>query len=375
MTRRRALLVATVSAVVVVAAVGGSLWWSPRHSSTKADAAVPVATATVVRTDLSTSIQLSGTLGFAGSYTVSVQGAPGTVTALPQPGQLISRGEPVYEFDGTPVFLLYGARPSWRPLANGVTPGADVLELKQNLTALGYANATNLTVDTSFTWATNLAIRRWQQATGQPVTGQLALGRVVYEPGPIQILSTPASVGDLTSPGQPVLQASSTTPTITVPVPAAQTYLVHASDMVTVTLPSGTVTPGKVDSISAIASQTQSSTSGGGSSNSPSGPGQASVPAVVSLTDPAVAANLDQAPVTVNITDRTVTGVLAVPITALVALAGGGYGVWVDTGTSSTGSRAGRSLVAVTPGLFATTLVQVTAAGLQVGDKVEVPSQ
>ena len=229
------------------------------------------------------------------------------------------------------MFLFYGARPSWRALADGITPGADVLELKQNLTALGYANATNLTVDTGFTWATNLAIRRWQLATGQPVTGQLALGRVVYEPGPIQILSTPSALGDLASPGQPVLQASSTTPTITVPVPAAQTYLVHAGDAVTVTLPSGTVTPGKIDSISAIASQNQTSNNGGGSSNAPSGPSQASVPAVVSLTDPTAAANLDQAPVTVNITDRTVTGVLAVPITALVALAGGGYGVWVDT--------------------------------------------
>jgi hypothetical protein len=365
---RRTVLVVTVSVVLVAGAVGGSLWWSQRRPTARAGSlSVPVATTTVVRMDLSTTTQLSGTLGFAGSYTVSAQGAAGTVTALPQPGQLISRGQPVYELDGTPVFLFYGARPSWRALADGVTPGADVLALKQNLTALGYANATNLTVDDTFTWATNLAIRRWQLATGQPVTGQLSLGRVVYEPGPIQILSTPAALGDLANPGQPVLDASSTTPTITVRVPAVQTYLVHAGDAVTVTLPSGTVTAGKIDSISAIASQDQTS-NGGGASNAPSGPSQASVPAVVSLTDPAAAANLDEAPVTVNVTDRTVTGVLAVPITALVALAGGGYGVWVDT-------APGRNLISVTPGLFATTLVQVTAPGLNVGDKVDVPSQ
>jgi hypothetical protein len=60
--------------------------------------------------------------------------------------------------------------------------------------------------------------------------------------------------------------------------------------------------------------------------------------------------------------------VLAVPITALVALAGGGYGVWVDAGVA-------RHLVAVSPGLFTDTLVQVTAPGLRVGDRIEVPAQ
>jgi hypothetical protein len=90
------------------------------------------------------------------------------------------------------------------------------------------------------------------------------------------------------------------------------------------------------------------------------------------LADPAAAANLDAAPVTVNVTDRAVKGVLAVPITALVALACGGYGVLVDQRATP-----GRRLVAVTPGLFATTLVQITAGAgsLQAGDLVEVPPQ
>jgi multidrug efflux pump subunit AcrA (membrane-fusion protein) len=80
-----------------------------------------------------------------------------------------------------------------------------------------------------------------------------------------------------------------------------------------------------------------------------------------------VDATLDQAPVTVSVVDRQVHGVLAVPVTALAALAGGGYGVWVD--------RPGpRHLVPVTTGLFATSLVEVQGAGLSAGDEVEVPS-
>ena len=91
------------------------------------------------------------------------------------------------------------------------------------------------------------------------------------------------------------------------------------------------------------------------------------MPATIVLDDPAPAAGLDQAPVTIDVTDRTVHDVLAVPITALVAVQGGGYGVYVRHGAT-------RTLVGVTPGLFADTLVQVTSTGLHAGDAVVVPT-
>ena len=91
------------------------------------------------------------------------------------------------------------------------------------------------------------------------------------------------------------------------------------------------------------------------------------LPVTVALDDPSAAAALDEAPVTVHVTDKTVRNVLAVPITALVALTEGGYAVYVEHGQE-------RRLIAVTPGLFASTLVQVTSAGLHEGDTVEVPS-
>ena len=59
--------------------------------------------------------------------------------------------------------------------------------------------------------------------------------------------------------------------------------------------------------------------------------------------------------------------VLAVPVSALVALAGGGYAVEVDGGSS-------RRLVAVRTGLFGQTLVQVSGSGLHPGTRVEVPA-
>jgi hypothetical protein len=356
--------VAAAVAVALAAAGGVTAWWlaTPRDG-TQAQATVPVDTAAVVRTTLATTTQLSGTLGYAGSYTLTSQ-LPGTITALPEPGTVIHRGQRVYEVDGTGVFLFYGPRPAWRPFAVGMTPGPDVLELEQNLTTLGFG--ADLAVNDTFSWATEQAVRDWQFATGQTVTGSVELGRIAFTPSALRIVADSASLGAVAEPGQPVVTASSPDPVVTVPVPATQTYLVHRGDRVTVTVPSGATSTGRVARISPVAAAPSADDSGN-QSNGRGGPPQASVPAIVTLDHPSVGAHLDQAPVTVTVVDRRATNVLAVPITSLVALAGGGYAVWIDAGGA-------RHLVAVTPGLFADTLVQITAPGLRVGARVEVPA-
>ena len=97
---RRTGPVAAGLAILLVA--GGTGWRLTRRPAGHAVAGpgVPTATATVVRTDLKTSTQVSGVLGHAGSYQVIGQGRGGTVTALPAPGQVITRGQAVYEVDG-----------------------------------------------------------------------------------------------------------------------------------------------------------------------------------------------------------------------------------------------------------------------------------
>jgi hypothetical protein len=91
------------------------------------------------------------------------------------------------------------------------------------------------------------------------------------------------------------------------------------------------------------------------------------VQVTIRLGRPAAASRLDQAPVTVGIVSARARGVLAVPVSALVALAGGGYAVEVVHGP-------GGHLVAVRTGLFAQTLVQVSGPGLTAGQRVEVPA-
>jgi peptidoglycan hydrolase-like protein with peptidoglycan-binding domain len=354
MGKRAVVSWVTVGAVAVGGGAAG--WWWRAHPAAPAPAAasVPTGTASVTKTDLSTTTQVDGALGYSGDYSVVAQGRGGTVTALPQPGQVITRGQPVFELDNQPIRLFYGDRPAWRPLASGVTDGPDVRVLESNLNALGY----RLTPDNHFGSATASALRRWQRTTHQTVTGRLGLGAVTVQPGPIRVTAVPARLGTNAGGDQPMLTATSTTVGVTIAVPVSQTYLVHLRDAVTVTMPDGKTATGKVTQLSVVA--TQAPQDNGRQS-------QPTVAGVVTLDRPDAGSGLDQAPVQVNIVSQSVHAVLTVPITALVALAGGGYGVYLLSGGS-------RRLVGVTPGVFADTLVEIKNTEVHEGDVVEVPA-
>jgi len=186
--------------------------------------------------------------------------------------------------------------------------------------------------------------------------------------------------GSPPQPGTAIATATSPVPVVIAAVPVGQEYLVKAGDSVTVTLPDGvSTTPGVVTSVASVASagsgNAGSPPDGSSASQGPGGgSGQDTVQMTVRLTQPAAAGHLDQAPVAVNIVSAQARDVLAVPVSALVALAGqgngevgGGYAVDVVQGGTA-------HLVAVQTGLFAQTLVQVSGPGLTAGLRVQVPS-
>jgi peptidoglycan hydrolase-like protein with peptidoglycan-binding domain len=337
-------------------------------------AATPTGTAPVVRTNLASTVQVAGSLGYAGSYSVVNQSAGTAYTALPAVGAIIRRGQLAYEVDGAPVTLFYGARPQWRVLSEGVTPGPDIAQLDRNLIALGYG--AYLTVSDYFTAATAYAVQLWQQATGLPVTGTVPLGQIAFAPGPLRITSVIPSLGSPPQPGSAVLTATSSVPVVTAQLPVTQEYLVRPGNQVTVTLPDGaTTTPGVVTAVSSVATAAPDGRQDGATPGPPGsggpGSGQDTVAMTVRLVHPAAAGSLDQAPVSVNIVAAQARDVLAVPVSALVALAGGGYAVEVIRGS---GPHATRQLVPVRTGLFSDTLVQVSGAAITAGLEVEVPS-
>jgi hypothetical protein len=339
--------------VAVVAAGTVPAWragvFSAAASSGAGQQGAPApATRAVTRQELVATTPVTATLGYAGSYPVTGRGG-GTLTWLPPAGRVIGQGQVLYKTgNGSPVVLLYGRVPDWRPLGEGVT-GEDVAQLNHDLVKLGYAGRAGVAALgwDYYSWQTARAVQRLEEHRGvASPPGSLSLGQVVFGPEALRVSQVTGRLGGPAS--GPVLAATSDRHVVRVALDVSAQSQVKAGDRVTVTLPDGTATPGMVFSVG-----TAAATSG------PGGSPATTIPVQVRLTDPRAAGTLDQAPVTVNITTQSSPGpVLAVPVTALVAQSPGGYVVEV-AGPGNT-----RRWVPVTPGIFdgANGLVQVTGA-------------
>jgi peptidoglycan hydrolase-like protein with peptidoglycan-binding domain len=376
-----------VTGVALAAAAGFAArgaWSGGTHPP--ATSAVAAATAPVIRTNLSARQVVAGTLGYQGFFTVASESAGGIITWLPAQGDVVRRGHPLFAVDGQPVTLLYGSLPAWRPFAPGMTAGLDVQQLQHNLAALGFDPGP---ADGVFGWATEVAVQRWQQASGEAVTGTIPLGAAAFLPGPLRVTATPGQLGTPVAAGTSVVSGTSLTGGVQVSLPVGD-LSVRPGDQVTITMPDGTTTvPGAVTAVGSVATTPGASAgqpggsgqsgsggesgsggqgSGGQGSGANGGPGgsqAATIPVTITIRA-AIPAGLDQAPVQVAITQQRADGVLAVPVTALLAEPAGGYAV------QAAGSH-GR-LIPVTTGLFdaSTDLVAVTGAGLTPGLTVTV---
>lgn len=311
-------------------------------------------TALVERRDLVERDELDGTLGFGEARPVSL-GGQGTITALAAEGAVVERGGILGEVDGRPVALLYGARPQWRSLGEGVdtTDGADIAQLEDNLIALGFASAANLGPNNVWSQSTTAAVKRWQAALGVTQTGVVDLGSVVFTPGPVRVGEHTTEVG--APGGSPTLTLTGTERLVDVALAATRQATVSVDQVVEVLLPDGTVAAGTVRSVASVVTPGDEAT---GTS--------ATVAAVVVLTDPAAGGSLDQAPVDVRVVTVAAEDALAVPVEALLALAEGGYAL----------ERPDGALVPIELGAFADGYVQVTPldADLAEGDDVVVPA-
>jgi hypothetical protein len=324
------------------------------------------ALATVEQRALTARSQMNGTLGYVGDADIASQVA-GTITALPAVGQVIGQGEVLFAVDNTPVVLLYGSVPAFRDLPAGSSTadltGPDIQQLNAALVALGYASADDLDpTSNEWNWNTGEAVEDLQDALGVDDTGELTLGQVVFAPGPVRVTATPTELGAPIAAGDTALETSSTTPVVTVELEVARQTEIRQGDTVAVTLPNNTTTEGVVYSVGTVATTPEGSE---GSEDA-----DPTITVIIALSDPSVAGTLDEAPVLVAVTTARVRNALVVPITSLLAMAGGGYAVEVDDGAGT------RRLVPVKLGLFDDSLglVQVTDTELQVGQQVVVPS-
>lgn len=371
----------------------------------------------------------------------------GTLTEAVEAGTIVEQGDVIARIDGEPVVVLYGDVPMFRTLqdlSDNIT-GADVLQLEQALTDLGY-NDGDVTVDDEFTQSTEEMVERWQEALGVDENGIVTVSDVVFIPGPAQVSATGAQVGDLVTdgsplfdltsgpllegqdvlrleralaelgfdadgslvvdgvfdlptvdaikqlevslgatvdgmlragevrfsesgvrvteinadvgttvnPGAPVVLLSSPDKIVTFDLPAADQDLVAVGDAVVIELPDGEEVPGTVSFVAETATTSVDQQS-------------AVFEVEIVLDDPSVAADLEQAPVDVSVVSDSVSSVVAVPVSALVALAEGGYAVEVMNPDGTT------NLVRVEPGFYAEGLVEIESDAVEPGTTVVVP--
>ncbi|MGW2180605.1 peptidoglycan-binding protein [Streptomyces sp. NPDC001732] len=315
---------------------------------------LPPATTTVVRTDLVQSKTVDGRLDFAQRRPVK-SAVEGTVTVAATEGRTLTAGQALYELNDKPVTLLYGPVPMFREMKTG-DRGSDVLQLERNLRDLGYG--AGLYVDVWYGKDTEAAVKRWQKSLNRDTTGRVGRGDVVFQPGPVKVVSADAALADQVGPDGPVLTVASTKPVVRAQLDQTDGPLTSSGTRVEVTLPSGRTVAGKV---AGTVRPEESGSAGAGAEEG------ITVEVVLESGAKAASGEDPKAPASVKFVSEAREGVLAVPVEAVVALRGenGGYGLQIVRGTTS-------RMVRVETGMTADGQIEVSGPDLREGLKVGV---
>ena len=332
-------------------------------SGTNTDAQAPQsfegATATVTKGDLVGETTVQGTLHYADSYTLK-SAFEGVVTALPTPGTSLTQGSHVYTVAGNNTYLLHGATPAWRAFEEGMSDGEDVTQLETALSELGYFDATP---NAHFDWNTIAAIKKWQKALTLTQNGTLPLGTVLFAPEDLRIGALKARVGDNATMETELFTASSSRQVISANLKISDQALGVVGNSVTVRLPgSATTTTGTITSVEPPREKA-------GEEGSKETTKERIIPITVTPDDTSALEGLQEASVSLGLTSETRTGVLSVPLGALVALSTDQFGVEVVD------EKGEIRRVPVTVGLFAGDRVEVSGDEIAEGQRVVVPNR
>ncbi|MEU3644936.1 peptidoglycan-binding protein [Lentzea sp. NPDC034063] len=340
---RRTVIAATVLVVVAIAVV---LVVRARPPEPAAAPPPAVKTTTVRKGDLTNTRTLQAQLGFGVAR--PVKGAAGTVTKLPATGQTTELGKELYRVDDQPVVVFFGATPLFRALDTPGLKGSDVAVVMDNLAALGYSVGTrpNDAAKAELTPRVVDALKKWQKALGVDQSGVLAPGRVLVLDRPMRVGTVKAQLGEPAT--EELFEVTPTTRLVSVQVPVSEAGVLKTDLPVTIVRPDNRAVPAKVTSVKQVATTAEN---GGG------GP---KTDVVVTPDNPADVEDLDTAPVRLTITTESRTGVLTVPLAALVALKEGGYAIQLPSG----------GLKAVRTGLYSQDKVEISGDGVTDGLEV-----
>mgnify|MGYP002742808152 CR=1 FL=1 len=361
-TRRRAFLAMGAAAILAAGAGAGAFASRSGPFAAKAKPTTPTfsgATDTITKGDLQGHTSVSGTLRYSDSRKFK-SGFEGVLIQVPASGTVLTQGDVLYRTGSEIAYLMRGTLPAWRSFESGMEDGEDIRQLETSLRDLGYFD---YEPDDHFSWATTSAIMKWQKELDLPQTGTIPLGRVVFTPGDLRVGTVTARLGDRVAADTELFDVTSTTQVVDANIKLSDQKLAVVGTAVTIKLPDAKKTTGKITSVGTPTEKSSGSGSGSGSGESK----ERVIPITVTLTDASATTNFQEVSVTVDLPSEKRTGVLSVPVGALLALSADQYGVEVVESGGTTRK------VPVTIGLFAGGRVEVSGKDISEGQRVVVP--
>ena len=272
--------------------------------------------------------------------------------------------------------LMFGNTPAWRELREGMNPGEDITQLKQNLILLSYGSAKSLLANQYFDTNTAEAVKKMQADLGLTVTGQIAFGDLVFlsgssivnyslplpnlgvgvNPNNALVTLTPIESTETTIGSDGVISISSKSlQKVQASIEVSNQDLINIGSKVQIELPDGSVVIGTIREIGKTAVVPEANQAG-----------EPYLEVSVSLDEGISLPEWAGAPVTASVTKEVAQNVLSAPIPSLLALLGGGYALEVlDQGSTR--------LVPVEVGIYADGWVEVEGIGLAPGTEIVVP--
>jgi len=272
--------------------------------------------------------------------------------------------------------LMFGDMPAWRELREGVSPGQDVIQLKQNLILLSYGSNEELLANQDFDGSTSDAVKQMQADLGLTVTGHITLGDLVFLPGPsivnyslplpnlginvnpvnaLVTLTTIESIETTTGLGGVISIISKSLQRVQTSIEVSNQDLIDIGSKVNIELPDESVIVGTVREIGKIAVIPEANLGG-----------EPYLEVSISLDGGVSLPEWTGAPVIVSVTKEVAQNVLAAPVTSLLAILEGGYALEILTQNST-------KLVPVEVGIYADGWVEVDGSGLEPGIEVVLP--